>query len=127
MLNFVVYGFDVGRSGYLDANPVKILPVLNNSVALDDMIFPSDGSKKPIELVERLHPTTLVANCRLGPDDVISALGEVGLWGKVTYRSENADPSVPAVDSLFLLALGHFPIIVKTNRNVILFRVIVQF
>ena len=126
-LKFIAYGFDVGRGGYSESNPVKITPVLNNSTELEDSIFPEDGSKKPVELIEKFHPTTLIANCRLAREDVESGLGEIGLWAKVTERSNTADPVVPAVDGLFLLALGHFPIIVKTQRSVVLFRILVQF
>jgi len=126
-LKFVVYGFDVGRGGYAEDNPVHITPVLTNSIELEDKIFPTDDSKKPVELIERLQPTTLIANCRLSRDEVLAGIGEIGLWAKVIERAEDADPSVPLVDELFLLAIGHFPLIVKTHRSVILFRILVQF
>jgi hypothetical protein len=121
-VSFKLVGFDVGHAGYLDANPVKIVPVDSSKTDLDSKFYPATGIV-PFEGVERPHPKTIVFNCRLGHSDAanIGAIGEVGLWGEVI------ESTVPAeIGTRFLFAIAHFPIMVKNLQNVFVFRIMTQ-
>lgn len=120
--SFKLVGFDVGHSGYIDANPVKVIPVDSTKTSLDSKYYPSVGIAS-FEGIERPHPKTIVFNCRLGHSDLdnIGAIGEVGLWGEVV------DSTVPSeIGTQFLFAIAHFPILVKNLQNVFVFRIMAQ-
>ncbi len=121
-ISFEVRGFSVGRGGYNDTNPVKITPLDPTLTALEDQYFPVSGYKV-LTLVEYPTTKTYVANCRLASSDAIQALGEIGLWAEIVYS--DADPG--EVGTTFLLAIGHFPMITKTLRQAIVYRMILQF
>jgi hypothetical protein len=121
-ISFVVDGFAVGRGGYDSINPVKIVPIDAASTSLIDQFFPIIGTTKSVEAVEKPYPSTVVINCRLGRDESISALGEIGVWAKVVDSSD-----INEIGTTFLLAIGHFPISVKTLRKAVLYKVIIQF
>lgn len=120
--SFKLSGFDVGHSGYVDSNPVKILPIDQSSTALDDKYFPL-ADQENFAGKERPHSKTIVFNCRLGhsvPDN-IGAIGEVGIWAEVMYSSVPSE-----IGTKFLFAIAHFPILVKNNQNVFVFRIMIQ-
>jgi len=119
--SFKVKGFAVGRGGYNDTNPVKIISVDGSSSSLIDQFFPTTGIKL-IEAIEMPTPSTIVANCRVARDESISALGEIGLWAEIVYSN-----AISEIGTTFLMAVAHFPIVTKTYRQVILYRVIIQF
>ena len=121
-VSFEVRGFAVGRGGYNDTNPVKIKPLNTSLLTLEAQVFPPVGIA-PIVLIEYISPKTFVANCRLGSSEAVSSLGEIGLWAEIVYSS--VDPG--EVGTQFLMAIGHFPIIAKTLRQEIVFRIIIQF
>lgn len=120
--SFRLVGFDVGHSGYLDANPVKITPVDSTQTTLAAKYYPALGIAS-FEGVERPHPKTLVFNCRLSHSnsDSIGAIGEVGIWGEVLHSSVPSE-----VGARFLFAIAHFPIMVKNLQNVFVFRIMIQ-
>ncbi len=121
LLSFELAGFAVGRSGYNATNPVHILPIDSSLTDLEDHFFPPSGIKV-LDAIETPTPTTIVADCRLSKDDAIAALGEIGVWAQIVY-SINA----PDIGTTFLLAVSHFPIVTKTLRQAILYRMIIQF
>lgn len=121
-ISFILDGFAVGRGGYNATNPVHITPLVTSSTTLDDQFFPLTGTKA-LEAIETPYPQTIVANCRLAKDEAVAALGEIGIWAQIIYSAVN--PS--EVGTTFLLGLSHFPIMTKTLRQAILYRVILQF
>lgn len=121
-ISFVLTGFAVGRGGYNATNPVHITPIITSSTTLDDQFFPTVGVKA-LESIENPYLQTVVANCRLARDEAVSALGELGIWAEIIYSAVN--PS--EVGTSFLLGISHFPIMTKTLKQAILYRVIIQF
>lgn len=121
-ISFVLKGFDVGREGYNDANPVLIDPIVTSNTALGDKIFPTTG-QKDVETFENPTPKTLVANFRLASNEAVAGLGELGVWAEII----NSTVSPSEVGTRFLMAISHFPIMTKTLRQAILYRVIIQF
>lgn len=121
-ISFTLDGFAVGRGGYNATNPVHITPIVGSLTALDDQFFPLVGTKT-LESVENPYPSTIVANCRLAKDEAVSALGEIGLWANIIYSAVNP----LEVGTTFLLAVSHFPIMTKTLRQAILYRLLIQF
>jgi hypothetical protein len=121
-ISFVLTGFAVGRGGYNSTNPVHITPIVTSLSALEDQFFPLTGVKI-LESIETPYPQTIIANCRLGRDDAVSALGEIGIWAEIIYSAVNPGE----VGTSFLLGVSHFPIMTKTLRQAILYRVIIQF
>lgn len=114
--------FAVGREGYDDSNPVKIEPLNLSQTELQDQFFPISPDLEDITDIELPLPKTFVANCRIKASDGVAGLGEIGLWAEVL----NSD--VPSeIGQEFMLALGHFPIITKTERQIIIFRFVLQF
>jgi hypothetical protein len=118
-------GFDVGHAGYVDANPVKVQPVIPSNTSLDSKYFPATpAGVEPFVSIERPHPKTLVLNCRLDHSDPsnIGAIGEVGIWGEVVMSEVPSE-----VGTKFLFAIAHFPILTKNLQNVFVFRILTQF
>lgn len=121
-ISFKLSGFAVGRGGYNDINPVLVTVIDTSLADLIDHFFPLVGTK-PLELIERPTPATIVANCRLASTEAVSALGEIGLWAEII----NSTVDVSEIGTTFMLAVGHFPIQTKTLRQAIVYRFIVQF
>jgi len=120
-MSFKLCGFAVGRGGYDGTNPVKIVAIDSSSTSLIDQFFPTTGIKV-LETIETPTLSTVVANCRLAKDDAVSALGEIGVWAEIIYSIVPSD-----IGRQFLLAVSHFPIVTKTLRQAILYRMIIQF
>lgn len=120
-ISFKLVGFAVGREGYNMANPVLVVPIITANTALLDQIFPVSGIKA-LESIEWPTPKTVVANCRLASTEAISALGEIGLWAEIMYSTIPAE-----IGTQFMLAVSHFPLSTKTNRQVVVYRIITQF
>lgn len=122
-ISFKLSGFAVGRGGYNSTNPVKVDAINPALTDLIDQFFPTIGTTKSIEYIERPTPSTIVANCRLASSEAVSALGEIGLWAEIV----DSTISIGEIGTTFLLATGHFPIQTKTLRQAIVYRFIVQF
>lgn len=121
-VSFKLVGFDVGKSGYLDSNPVKIEPINPANTSLENKFYPA-ADVAGFASIERPHPKTLVLNCRLGHSEPsnVGAIGELGIWVEII------ESSVPSeVGSKVLFAIAHFPIIVKNLQNVFVLRVLIQ-
>ena len=121
-ISFVLSGFAVGRGGYVHANPVKISALDPSATDLIDQFFPTYGTRKNFELIEYPTPKTAVANCRLASTEAVSALGEIGIWGEIIVSNVLME-----LNTEFLLGIAHFPIVTKTLRQAIVYRVIIQF
>lgn len=122
-ISFKLTSFAVGRSGYQDANPVKVMPLDTSLPDLIDQIFPTSPSLASISGFEKPYPKTLVVNCRLASTEAVSALGEIGIWGEIIYSPGN--PS--EVGTTFLFAVSHFPLCTKILKKVMVYRFVIQF
>lgn len=122
-VSFKLVGFDVGHSGYVDANPVKVSPIDQSSSTLDNKFYPTTGIQDFEGDIQYPHPKTAVLNCRLGHSDPtnIGAIGEVGVWGEVVSSSIEAE-----IGTKFLYAIAHTPILVKNLQNVFVYRILIQ-
>lgn len=80
-------------------------------------------TQKPYVSLEFPTPKTIVVNCRLAPQESISALGEVGLWCTIV----NSTVSPAEIGTVFMLAVAHMPLQVKTRRQASIYRFIIQF
>lgn len=121
-ISFQVSSFAVGREGYNDLNPVKIDPINPSLNTLEDHFFPPANNLKNLESIEKPTPKTIVANCRLADTEAVSGLGEIGLWAEIV----NSTSSPAEIGTKFLLAVAHYPIVTKTLRQVIVYRIIIQ-
>lgn len=126
-LVFKASGFSVGRGGYNPADPVHILPVDTTVQLLADQVYPDVTGDVPFQSIDFVADTALVYNCRLPATTVTGnadyGLGEIGIWAEII--SSPANPG--DVGTVFLFAIGHMPIRCKTRRDVMLFRVVVNF
>lgn len=122
-ISFEVTSFAVGRGGYNVLNPVKITSINAGLTALEDHFFPASSGLKPVESLEYPTPKTCVANCRLASSEALAGLGEVGIWATIVYSATT--PS--EVGTNFMLAVAHTPMHTKTLRQVIVYRMIIQF
>lgn len=120
-ISFKLVGFAVGRDGYNMADPVKVVPINTALTSLVDQIFPLSGIKA-LESIENPTPKTVVANCRLSNMEAIAGLGEIGLWAEIVYSTIPLE-----IGTQFMLAVSHFPLSTKTNRQVVVYRIIIQF
>ena len=122
-ISFKATSFAVGQSGYQDSDPMLVQPINPGATGLISQFFPVSPGLQPISSFETPYAKTLVINCRLGPNDAVSALGELGVWAEIIYS-----PSNPAeVGTTFLMALVHTPVSAKTRNKVVVFRVVIQF
>jgi hypothetical protein len=119
---FNVSGFAVGQGGYDDSNPINTVPINTASSSLLYQFFPASGSQKQIAGFEYPTPTTLVVDCRLADSEAVAGLGEIGLWVEVINSSVLAE-----IGTKVLFAIGHFGIMTKTQKQVILYRFVIQF
>jgi len=122
-ISFVVSDFAVGRGGYDMLDPVKISVIDPSLTDLEDHIFPAIPNIQPIEKLEYPTLSTVVVYCRLAQADAIAGLGELGIYGEIIYS-----PISPGeVGTKFLMAVAHSPLVTKTLKQVILYRIIIQF
>lgn len=122
-VSFKTIGFTAGHSGYVDSNPVKILPINTANTSLVSSYYPASGIAS-FETIELPEPKTVVLNCRLSHSDPtnIGAIGEVGIWCQVLYSTVPAE-----IGTIFLFAISHNPILVKNLQNVFVYRILTQF
>lgn len=126
-LYYNTVGFSMGRGGYNPADPVHILPVDTTVSALSDQVYPAPTGYASFEEVDSVAISTLVFNCYLPETPTTSnadyGLGEIGIWARVNSSTTLTYP----VGTIFLYAIGHMPIRCKTNADVMLFRVVVNY
>lgn len=108
--------FDVSPgTGFLDGG---------NDPALENARFPVDG---PISVegfidIEQPNPESVSLVCRVPQNDGNFGLGEVGIYVDIV-DSINATE----IGTRVLYAIGHFPIIAKNSKSVMVTRVITQY
>lgn len=124
-LVFRVKGFTVGRGGYVPTEPLQVVPVDPLATTLIDQIYPTSGYLD-FEIFETPTLTSVVYNCRLPatliPTEADCGLGELGIWAEIIYSTNPVE-----IGQIFLMAITHMPIRAKTNRDVMLFRVVVNY
>lgn len=121
-ISFEIKYFSVGRGGYNMPNPVLVEPIDPSQQSLIDQIFPSPLTLEPIEKLEYPSQTAVVVYCRLGQTDAVAGLGELGIWAEVVYSTTPSE-----IGDVFLLSVGHTPLMTKTVNQVFLYRQIIQF
>lgn len=119
-VGFQLTGFRVGRGGYQVANPVKAEAI--NS-ALTALVDPVGATKQFVTIEQPIGQNVAAPVCRLGLSDTDTeyGLGELGVYA--TYRYHDTSPGL--VDTDFLFAVSHFPLVSKTPSHVLVWRVIV--
>lgn len=122
-VSFKAIGFTVGKSGYIDSNPVKILPINTSDSSLVAQFYPEYGVKQ-FETIEIPEPKTIVLNCKLNHSEPsnIGAIGELGIWCEVVHSTIQSE-----IGNTFLFAIAHNPILVKNLQNVFVYRILTQF
>ena len=124
---FKAIGFSVGRGGYQPADPVHIIALTGAETALTDQVYPNVTGEAAFQQIDMPgNESTVVYFCRLPstqpPSNADYGLGELGVWAEIL------NSNVPMeIGQKFLLAIAHFPIKAKTNRDTILFRTTVQY
>ena len=122
-LSFTMKGFSVGRYGYQDANPVKIINVNTADTALTDPVYPPAGYTSYYRLEEPMTGVLAVV-CRIDRTSCFYGLGEIGLWAQVEFCTTPP----PNAGDVFLYALGHMPMKAKAdNQEVDVFRIILTY
>jgi hypothetical protein len=117
---FELAGFQVGRGGYLQTNPVKTVPIDPALTALIDPV----GPLRSFVTIEQPVGTNVAAPvCRLDTGDVDSefGLGELGVFA--TYLVHDTQPGLVGTD--FLFATAHFPLLAKTPSHTFVWRVLI--
>lgn len=82
-LSFQLSGFKAGRYGYVDGNPVWVIPPGPGSTALGDPVHPIGSGVAALVAIEQPYPNVIAAVCRLNRNDAQYGLGEVGLYVRV--------------------------------------------
>ncbi len=115
--------FQVGRGGYNPSNPVKVATIDINDTALSDPVPDSSDRRDFVTIEQPISSNTVAPICRLDPGDtdVEFGLGELGIFA--TYLRDDVTPA--NVNTDFLFALTHFPLISKTPTHTIVWRVII--
>jgi hypothetical protein len=119
---FYWLGFNVGRYGYLDINPVKVAVIDPALTALVDTIYPTAPTLKSFEILEKPNEKAISLVCRLATSEANYGLGELGIWAKINWSSVPAE-----IDTDVLMAVAHVPLQSKNHRHTYVHRVIIQF
>jgi hypothetical protein len=124
---FQAIGFSVGRYGYAMLDPTQVIPVDGTETALVDPVYPnSTGGTQPFDAIESPTVASRVYDCRLPASPVPSnadyGLGEIGIWATILKSNIPSE-----VGTTFLFSLAHMPIRAKTNRDVLLLRMVTNY
>jgi hypothetical protein len=127
-ISFQVIGFSVGRGGCNPTDPVHILPIDTTQQTLADQVYPDAvaGDTASFASIDNVGNNTLVYNCRLPatptPTNADYALSELALWAEIVYAGNPSE-----IGTIFCYAISHMPIQCKTNRDVALYRAVINF
>jgi hypothetical protein len=115
--SFRITHYALGSSGYDPSNPLVATAVDPNASALESEIY-----RDTIDLVETatLDGTAKSFVARVGRTDLEAGIGEVALVATIL-----SSPFVSEVGTQFLFALAHRPLQVKTDRDVVSYRIVV--
>lgn len=122
-VSFRLTAYQVGRGGYQQSNPVKVELIDTTLQALIDPV-PDAADRRDFVTIEQPIDDSVVAPiCRLDPGetDVEFGLGELGIFA--TYLRDDVTPS--NVNTDFLFAVAHFPLISKTPTHTIVWRAVI--
>ena len=113
----VITHFSVGEGGIdWTTIPARATPVDTSSDALESEIY-----KAAISTIEYPNSTAIAVYCRVGRDDVVGIIGEVGVWATITDS-----PYVGEIGTQLLISISHIPPKPKTVRDVFTHRVVIQ-
>ncbi len=121
--SFELTSFQVGRGGYVDANPVKVLAIDPALTSLIDAV-PSPLDRRSFVSIEQpIGPNVVAPVCRLdvGDTSVSFGLGELGVFA--TYLRDDITPTNVGTD--FLFAVSHFPLVSKSSDHAFVWRVVI--
>ncbi len=76
---------------------------------------------KNISEYEHPNPNSACAYCGLDKTEANEVLSEIGIWGKIVWS-----PNQHEIDTTFLAAIGHFPIVCKNSTMDYALRVNIQ-
>jgi hypothetical protein len=95
-----------------------------NDPGLENPVFPADfpASVEGFLDIEQPNPESVSLVCRLAQDDGNFGLGEVGIYVRIVDSI-----NVQEIGTRVLYAIGHFPIIAKNSKSVLVTRVITQY
>lgn len=116
---FVIDQFSVGISGYDPSYPIRSTLVDPSLQALVAEIY--RGAITAVESPLQSGIATAFV-CRLGREDVVGGLGEIGLWARILWS-----PFPSEIGSTFLFATVHHPLSGKTSKHVSTSRVVIVF
>jgi hypothetical protein len=77
---------------------------------------------QPLADIEYPTPQTCVINSRLAPNDALAGLGELGVWAQIIHSTNPSE-----IGTQFLMAVAHLPLQSKTTKEVIVYRMVIQF
>lgn len=115
-------GFNVGRFGYDDLNPVHIVPIDPSLTALVDTIFPIAPLLKDFDIFEKPNPKAISMVCRLATTEANYGLGEIGIWAKINWSTNPLE-----IGQNVLMAVSHVPLQSKNHRHTYVHRIVIQF
>lgn len=70
--------------------------------------------------IEKPIPSSVSAICRIELSEGLWGYGEIATYARVIKSNISSE-----VDTLFMMSLGHFPLLSKTDKNIMIFRMIV--
>lgn len=115
-------GFNVGRFGYNDTNPVKVVPINPSLTSLVDTVFPT-LTLKDFDISEKPNPKAISMVCRLATTEANFGLGEIGIWAVINWSNSNP----LEVNQNVLMAVSHVPLQSKNHRHTYVHRIVIQF
>jgi len=119
-VGFNLTSFQVGRGGYLTADPVRVEPIDPNATSLIAPI----GTNLPFTTIEQpIGPNIAAPICRIesGVTGYEYGLGELGIFA--TWLMHQTSPSLVGTEWLF--AIAHFPLLGKTANHTFVWRVMI--
>lgn len=122
-LTFEVTRFRVGNGGYNPSAPGS--PIALNTADTDLLgdTFPvRSAPAEPIDRLEYASDTAVAFLCRLAASEAIMPIGEWGIYATIT--ASPTDPTEVGDEHLF--AMCHRPMFGKTNKDVGVWRLVVQ-
>lgn len=115
--SFRITEFAVGTSGYDPSNPLSAVSVDPLSTSLISEVF-----RDTVDQVESatLDGTSKSFVCRIGATELSAGIGEVALFAEILDS-----PFPLEVGTVFMFAVAHQPLNVKTDRHVVSHRIVI--
>lgn len=103
-----VITFSIGKGGTDPFDYRVAVPVNPDADALDIPVNIGTDPTRPITYYERPNPNAACCFCQIDNTEVVSQLGEIGLWANIENSPTQAENAAPP----FLAAIAHFPLVV---------------